>query len=71
MNDTKQWYQSKAVWGGLIAVAAGVVGAFFHTTISAADQSQLADAIMAIVSALGGIYAVYGRIVADSKIGSK
>lgn len=63
----KSWYQSKAVWGGIIAMVAGIAGAFGYS-IGAEDQAVVVDSIVAGVGAVGGFLAVYGRVKASSKI---
>ena len=69
MNETKAWYQSSAVWGGIIAVLAPIVGTFFHMTVSSQDAASLADALAGIGTAIGGILAVWGRVKATKQIG--
>lgn len=68
MNDFKNILASKTVWGGLIAVAAGLAGIFGYT-IGAEDQVAIVEAVTAIGSAIGGAIAIYGRIKATKKIG--
>lgn len=68
MNDTKQWWQSKAIWGSLISIVAVGVGFTGHQ-ISAADQQVLVDAVSTVIATGGQVYAIYGRMVASSKIG--
>lgn len=68
MNETKQWWQSKAIWGSVISAIAVVAGLFGHT-ISAGDQQILVDAVSTVVAGVGQVYAIYGRVVANSKIG--
>ena len=65
--DTKSWYASKAVWGGLIAVGAAVAGGF-GVVVDADTQSQIADLIVIGVGAVGGLLAIYGRIKAGKSI---
>lgn len=64
---SKKWYQSKAVWGGLIAVLAAVAG-YFGYDVGAEDQQAIVDGLFAIVGGAGGVLAVYGRVKADSSI---
>lgn len=64
---SKKWYQSKAVWGGLIAVLAAVAG-YFGYDVGAEDQQALTEGLIAIVGATGGVLAVYGRVKANSSI---
>lgn len=79
-NQVKAWFQSKAVWGGIVAVGAGVAGLFGHS-VDADTQSAVADGAQQIASSAlnvytslagiaGGAAAVYGRIKANSTIGS-
>ncbi len=68
MDQTKPWYASKAVWGGLVAVAAPVASYALHVTIGAGDQATLVDALAGIGSGVGGLLAVYGRVTATRAI---
>ena len=67
---SKKWYQSLTVWGAIVAVASAVLTA----AVGAIDQqfgTNLASAsvVTNIVSALGGIAAIIGRLTATTKIG--
>ena len=62
-----EWYKSKGVWGGLIACAAAVAGAFGYM-LSPEDQASLADAAVVVAGAVGGILAVYGRVKAEKMV---
>lgn len=66
-ETSKQWYQSKSVWGGIVAVAAGIAG-FFGINLEPSAQTQLVDAFLALAGATGGMVAIIGRIKADRKI---
>lgn len=68
MYDTKSIWASTTVWGGIVALLAGIA-AIFGVTISEADQSILTEALLGISSALGGIIAIWGRIRATKQIG--
>ena len=68
MGDIKGALSSKTIWGGIIAVLAGIAGSFGYT-FGLEDQAGLADAAVGVVGAIGGIVAVYGRVVAKKKIG--
>jgi len=68
MEDVKQWYLSKTIWGALIAMGASVLQlAGVH--VGAADQMALGDSAVSIAGAVGGLIAVYGRVTANSAIG--
>jgi hypothetical protein len=68
MGGSKKWYTSKTVWGGVVAVVAGVAGQFFGVDVDADTQDALATKIPAAISALGGLVAIVGRIVAQDRV---
>ncbi len=68
MYENKPWYQSKTVWGGLIALGAAVAGSF-GIEIDAGTQGEIVDYIVLGVGAIGGLVAIWGRVKADKKIG--
>ena len=67
MDDTKPWYLSRTVWGALVAIAASIGGAF-GVMITQADQVEIADTVLQIVGAVGGVLALYGRLSAQKII---
>ena len=77
MDDQKPFYASTPVWGGGVAVLAGVAGLFGYS-ISPADQAALADSIsqlIALVTSIaavaGGVTAIWGRVRATKTIAPK
>lgn len=75
MNGTKSALASVGVWGGVIAVITGALG-FFGYALSADDAATAAthaqsiyDAVMAGVTAVGGLLAIWGRLRATKQIG--
>ena len=62
-----EWYKSKGVWGGLIAVGAAIAGAFGYM-ISPEDQASLSEAAVVVAGAVGGVLAVYGRVKAEKMV---
>lgn len=69
MNDVKSALASKTVWGGILAVVAPIAGHFLHVSITDVDTQQLADILSGLVTAIGGVLAIVGRIVATKAIG--
>lgn len=67
MDATKRWYQSKTVWGALVAVGASLAQA---TGLELAPdvQNDIADLAIAIAGVVGGAVSIYGRISASSVI---
>ncbi|MBM3482263.1 MAG: hypothetical protein FJX66_03065 [Alphaproteobacteria bacterium] len=67
MTDIKGFFESKAIWGGLIAFGAGIA-ALIGYSVSAEDQAQLVELIAGGVGVFGALVAIYGRIKASKKI---
>lgn len=67
--QNKPWYASRGVWGGIITVLAGAAGAIWGFEISPATQEAAVSGIIGVVTAVGGLVAVYGRVKAETKIG--
>ena len=74
MDQTKAWYASTTIWGGVVAAVAGMAGIFGYS-ITPADQAALSDsigqvvALVTSVSALGGgLLAIWGRVRASKTI---
>lgn len=67
MIDAKAWYQSKTVWGGLIAIAAPLLKVT-GLDVDAGMQGELTDAAAALAGAIGGLLAIYGRLSATTAI---
>ncbi len=67
MVEEKNWYRSKTVWGALVAIFASVSGSF-GLSMDAGSQGQLTEAILQLISALGAVFALYGRLTATDVI---
>lgn len=66
-DDLKAWYQSRTVWGALIAILASLANAA-GVEVTAGDKADLADLIIAAVGTIGGMLALYGRISARRRV---
>ncbi len=61
-EETKNLLQSKTVWGALVAVIGAIMSAFgFDTGILQGIDGE-------VVTLIGGILAIYGRVAAVKKI---
>jgi len=69
-TQNKPWYASKAVIGGIVAVASGLAGVA-GIVVSPEDQEAIIAAVTAVGSAVGGVLAVYGRVKASQPIGKQ
>ena len=68
MEDAKPWYRSRTIWASLVTVAAALA-ALSGIAVSEADQALLTETILQAVTAIGGIVALVGRLLAKSRIG--
>ena len=66
-DDAKAWYQSRTVWGALVAILASLANAA-GVEVTAGDEGELADLLVAAVGTLGGLVALYGRISARRRV---
>lgn len=63
----KKWYESKGVWGGIVALLAAIAGAFGYA-IDADTQASVVELIMITSGGIGGLLAIYGRIKAERRV---
>ena len=68
MDEAKPWYRSRTIWASLVTVAAALA-ALSGIAVSEADQAMLTETILQAVTAIGGLVALVGRLVAKSRIG--
>ena len=68
MNDWKSIFASKTFWGAVLAVAGGIAGIWGYT-ITPEDQQYLVEGGATVVTLVGGVIAVIGRMKASKKIG--
>jgi hypothetical protein len=69
LTGAKSILSSKTVWGGVLALVPAIVSGFGYA-ISGADAAQLQSLVPELVSAVGGIIAIFGRIVATKQVGA-
>ena len=67
MVEEKQWYQSKTIWGSILAVGASLMGTM-GVSIDSSVQSDMADSIIQMIGAVGAMTAIYGRLSATEII---
>lgn len=68
MEDVKNWWQSKAIWGGVISLVSLVAG-FFGFTLGPEDQAALVGVAVTVVGGIGTVLAIVGRVTAKKAIG--
>jgi hypothetical protein len=67
MGELKNWYMSKTVWGGLVAILASCAN-LLGLDIAPDEQSGLVDGVTALAAAAGGLVAIWGRISARERL---
>jgi len=68
VEDNKAWWQSKTIWGSfitLIAVGLSLGG----IVITHEEQEYITEAILVVITGIGGILSLVGRLRAEKKIG--
>lgn len=68
METTKKWWQSKAVWAGIVTVLALFAKISMGVEIDAELQTVIVDNALSIVAALSSLIAIAGRLTAEKKI---
>jgi len=61
--DAKPWWKSKGAIGGLVAMAAGIVGG-----VDGAMQAEATEWIIGLITAGAGLAALIGRILAKRRL---
>ena len=67
MEEMKQWYLSKTVWGALIAILASLLPGM-GIELGADARGQLEDNLVSLAGAVGGLIAIYGRLTAEKRL---
>jgi len=71
INETKPWYTSRTIWGGLATILALVLG-FFGYSVDEATKTLIIEqgpALAAgIAGAIGAVLTVWGRLKASKNI---
>jgi len=70
VDDYKNWWASRGVVGGLVALVCGVLASMGYaaTAEDAVMMSNATEAVLSAISAVGGAVALYGRIKATKRI---
>jgi hypothetical protein len=67
MNEFKALTESKTFWGAIVALAGSAL-TLGRYTLTPADAAQAVDLLSGLAGAVGGLIAIYGRVVATKKI---
>ena len=67
MTEEKPWYQSRSIWGGIVALAAAIAG-LFGIPLDAATHEALTVALTSAAAAVGAVVAILGRLAAQKTL---
>lgn len=67
MQSEKKWYESRTVWGGLVALGAALAG-LAGLQVPGPAQEALTTAVLDTATAIGALVAIYGRLAADKTL---
>lgn len=67
VEETKPWWQSKTVIGGIVTFASVIAAALGHQ-INEAEQAVIVEAVSGLAGAVGLVLTVWGRGTASKKI---
>lgn len=68
MEDVKNWWQSKGIWGGIIALVSLIAG-FFGFALGPEDQAALVGVAVTVSGLIGTVLGIVGRVTAKKAIG--
>ena len=68
MEPKKKWWASKTIWASLVVIATGIFGAS-RVIPEGMNEAELVESIVAGVTLVAGLFALYGRKTASSTIG--
>ena len=63
----KEWWKSRTVWGGIVALVSGIAGVFGYTLLPD-DQAALVDGGALLAGSIGGAIAIWGRVKASKSL---
>ncbi|WP_279477836.1 hypothetical protein [Aureimonas sp. SK2] len=67
MDEIKNWYQSRTVWGAALALTASLAG-LFGVEVVGLTSEEAVTALTAAASAVGAAVAIFGRFDARTRI---
>ncbi|WP_269932242.1 hypothetical protein [Aminobacter sp. HY435] len=70
MTSLKPWYMSRTIWASIVTMVLGMAG-LAGMPVGGVDSGALTDTILQAVTALSGLVAIFGRLSASERIGSK
>lgn len=69
LTAAKPAWASKSVWGSVVLLASMALDQSGIITLDEAAQQQIVDAVLDVIQACSGVFALWGRLVAKTRIG--
>ena len=69
MNQTKPWWTSKTIIASVVAVV-GIAIRLGGYELAEADQAVVTDVVGTLMTGVGSLVAIWGRMVATKPIGA-
>lgn len=70
MENVKPWWQSKTMVAGIVTLVIGILGSTGLADLEG-QQGVIVEKIMEILTALGSLVVLYGRMTANKGIATK
>ncbi len=70
MDQTKAWWESKAVWANVVVILVGAAQAtgLIDATTGSQLTADLPGILVGLATSVAGIAGIYGRVVATRQI---
>ena len=68
MMQSKPWYLSRTIWASLVTIATAAAGILGYP-VDAIDGPAISDSLLQAITAVSGLVAIFGRVLASSRIG--
>lgn len=68
MMISKPWYLSRTIWASIVTILTGAAG-LTGLPLDGLDNSALTDTLLQAISAVSGLFAIFGRLSAKHRIG--
>ncbi len=68
MTDSKPWYLSRTIWAAIVTIVVAVLG-LFGLPFDSLDQTATVEALLQAATAIAGLVALLGRLMATTRIG--
>ncbi|EKF19775.1 hypothetical protein [Nitratireductor pacificus] len=68
MTQSKPWYLSRTIWASLVTIATAAAGMLGYP-VDGIDGPAVSDSVLQAITAISGLVAIFGRVLASNRIG--